>query len=218
MGKRKTIIVAEIYRSVQDKSIYAGLPCVFVRLLGCDRGCRWCDAQNAAKGVGTDMSIEEAAAEVFDLGANLVEITGGEPLQQRHAPKLAIRLADEGCIVLVSTNGAYDISVLPPPIIRVMDIKTPSSGTADRMDWYNLGEIRPNDEVKFTIADRLDYEWAREVMEKHNLPQKCGVLLAAVADTIPPGELADWALFDVLPVRLVAPVRRLFWPESQRGS
>jgi len=210
--------VCEIFKSLQGESSFAGRPCVFVRLAGCDLSCRWCDSRYAAEGSGRSMPIEAVVAEVLGLGLPLVEITGGEPLLQAEAPTLAVRFLASGLTVLVETNGAHDISVLPEPILRIMDIKTPSSGMTGKMDWDNLGRLRAADEVKFLIADRFDYEWAREVIREYRLHERCRVLFGAVAGRIEPGLVADMIVQDDLPVRFQLQLHKVLWPDRERGA
>lgn len=213
-----TLRVTEIFYSLQGESSWAGLPCAFVRLAGCGLGCRWCDTRYAANDTGTLMGIDAIVEEIRALGAPLVEITGGEPLEQEETPALASGLTAENYTVLVETNGAHDISVLPEPVIRIMDIKCPGSGAARKMDWDNIARLRPADEVKFVVASRPDYEFARETIARHDLSSRCGVLLSAVPGELDTGELADWALANRLPVRVQVQLHRILWPGRRREA
>lgn len=213
-----TVSVIETFRSLAGETSYAGKPFAFVRLAGCDLECVWCDTAYARHAAGTTMTILQVVEKVEALGPKSVCITGGEPLIQRATPQLAYHLTQRGFTVLVETSGAYDISILPWPIHRIMDMKCPSSGMCERMDWYNFGHLRAGDQVKFVIADREDYEWARELIEKHRLPGRCEVLMGVVQDQLAPGELADWILFDDLEVRLQLQLHKILWPDRQREA
>jgi len=213
---RDVLTVCEIFRGIMGESSYAGLPGAIVRLSGCDVGCRWCDTRYAFERPGRIMELETIRQDIYDMGVDLVLITGGEPLLQDDMPKFAKLLAGAGHTVLVETSGTRDISVLPVPIIRVMDVKCPSSGVTHRMNWYNLPHLRANDEVKFVIANREDYEWARDVIEKHNIPALCRILMGPVWGQLAPGMLADWILFDNLPVRLQVQLHKIAWPDQRR--
>jgi 7-carboxy-7-deazaguanine synthase len=210
--------VVEIFRSLQGETSFAGLPFAFVRLAGCELECRWCDTAYARHARGKPMTIPQVLDAVEELGPRRVCITGGEPLLQRESPQLAFRLSQRGFRVLVETSGAYDISTLPHPIIRIMDIKCPSSGMSEKMDWYNLGHLRRDDQVKFIIADREDYEWARGHIEKFSLSEKCTVLMGAVSGELEPGLLGDWILFDDLEARLQVQLHKIIWPDREREA
>lgn len=214
----ETLNVIEVFRSLQGESRFQGLPFAFVRLAGCDLNCTWCDTTYARHALGKPMTIPQIINEVQGLGPKNVLITGGEPLQQRSAPTLAFRFTQHGFTTLVETNGAHDISVLPYPIIRIMDMKCPSSGMAEKMEWYNLGHLNRDDEVKFVIADRHDYEYARNLIEKHALVDRTNILLTPVHGQLEPGELADWILFDNLEVRMQIQLHKLIWPDRQREA
>jgi len=213
-----TLQVCEIFKSLQGESSWTGHLCLFIRLAGCDLRCSWCDTRYAAEERGATMAIDAILAEARQAGVKLAVITGGEPLLQAATPLLAIRLVEGGFTVLVETNGAHDISVLPPPIIRIMDLKTPSSGMSKRMDWQNLERLRPQDEVKFVIADRFDYEWAREVMREYRLHERCRVLMSAVLGRIEPATLADMIVQDDMPVRFQLQMHKIIWPQRLRGA
>lgn len=218
MTQTEVLQVVEIFRSLQGESSFSGLPFAFIRLAGCDVGCKWCDTPYARETPGKTMTLQQILLEADALGMNHVLITGGEPLMQRSTPQLAYRLTQMKYTVLVETSGIYDISLLPWPVIRIMDIKCPSSGVADRMDWYNLGHLRKKDEVKFVIADRADYEYARNIIEKYKLFNLCNILMSPVAKELEPGELADWILFDDLHARLQLQLHKVLWPDRVRGA
>ncbi|MBN2711126.1 MAG: radical SAM protein [Planctomycetes bacterium] len=211
--------IVEVFRSIQGESTFAGLPFAFVRLAGCDVGCDWCDTAYARDpSGGKERTVPQLLEEVDALGMTRVCITGGEPLMQAAMPHLAYCFTQKNYTVLVETSGAYDISLLPWPIIRIMDIKCPSSGASEKMDWYNLGHLRKQDELKIIVGDRADYEWARELIEKHRLNEKCTVLMGAAAGKLHPGELADWLLFDDLDVRMHIQMHKILWPDRDRNA
>jgi len=163
------------------------------------------------------MSIEAIVDRVGQFGCALVEVTGGEPLAQPEAPVLLARLCEAGCEVLLETSGAYDITVAAEPVVRIVDVKCPGSGESARNHWANLAALRRRDEVKFVLADRADYEFARGVIDRHDLSARCTVLMGAVAGLLDPAELAGWILAEKLPVRLNVQLHKILWPEKERG-
>jgi len=163
------------------------------------------------------MSLEEVLDRVSAFGLDLVEITGGEPLVQPETPALAAALLERGCRVLVETNGSLDISTLPGGAIRIMDIKCPSSGESTRFMWENIWKLRDNDEVKFVISDRHDYEWARGIVRERFGRAKTRVLFSAVFGELPPRNLVEWILKDKLPVRFQLQIHKYIWPHDARG-
>jgi 7-carboxy-7-deazaguanine synthase len=202
--------VCEIFKSIQGESSHAGLPCVFVRLTGCNLRCRYCDTTYAYD-EGDEMTLDEIIVKVKGFGGRLVEVTGGEPLMQHEgALELVDRLVYEGMRVLVETNGSLDIAWLHKSAVIIMDLKTPSSGVSDRMRFSNIECLKPFDEVKFVIADRADYEWSKKTVERYFLTERCGVLFSPVnidAGGRTPGALAldvlaKWMILDNLDVRL----------------
>ncbi|MBN1256313.1 MAG: radical SAM protein [Planctomycetes bacterium] len=217
--------VCEIFTSIQGETSYAGRPCTFVRLSGCNLSCTWCDTEYARTEPGESLSIDEIVESVIARGVPLVCLTGGEPLLQEEAPQLAARLCQEDYTVLVETNGSQDISLLEPPAIRIMDIKTPSSGESEAMDWNNAGRLRLGDEVKFIIANRSDYDWAKENIIKYDIDQQATILLGTAHGTsedpeekfVPPAQLAGWILADRLNARLQVQLHKLLWPDKNRG-
>jgi 7-carboxy-7-deazaguanine synthase len=211
-----TLNVSEIFQSIQGESSFAGIPCSFVRLAGCNLRCRYCDTRYAQEG-GTEMSLQEVLDRVADLGPELAEITGGEPLVQPETPALAAALLGRGYKVLVETNGSLDISVLPEGVIRIMDIKCPSSGENTQFMWENIWKLNDDDEVKFVISDRHDYEWARGIVRERFGRTKTQVLFSAVFGELPPGHLVEWILQDKLPVRFQLQIHKYIWPHDVRG-
>ncbi len=214
-----TLNVHEIYRTIQGETTRAGLPCVIVRLSGCDLRCAWCDTQYAAGDTpGTIMTITEIGETAAELGPHLVCLTGGEPMLQQNAPRLAAYFCAAGYTTLVETNGVHDIAPLKEPIVRIVDVKCPSSGMSRHTNWYNLQHLRPTDEVKFVIAVREDYEYAREIVEKHRIDERCQILLSPVLDQLEPAHLAEWMLWDDLRARLQLQLHKYIWPAGEPGS
>jgi len=211
------LTVNEIFHSIQGESTYAGEPCVFVRLTACDLRCRWCDTPYAFH-EGRKMSIDEVIAAVDAYGCPTVEITGGEPLLQADVYPLMRRLLEAGKTVLVETGGHRDIAEVPEGVVRVVDIKCPGSGEADKTFWPNLSRLTSRDEVKFVIADRADYEYARDLVTRERLAERCGtVLFSPVHGGLSPRALAEWLLADRLPVRLQLQLHKYIWDPQTRG-
>ncbi|MCG3181947.1 MAG: 7-carboxy-7-deazaguanine synthase [Phycisphaerae bacterium] len=211
-----TLIVNEIFHSIQGEGTRAGLPCTFVRLTGCQLRCSWCDSAYAFH-EGRPMSVQAVLARVVDIGCSLVEVTGGEPLLQPAALPLMARLADAGCTVLLETSGACDIAPVDERVIRIMDVKCPGSGEEDHNRLENLDLLRPSDELKFVLTGRADYEWARGLIAQHGLVGRCPILLGPVFGRLSPEELAGWILADGLDVRLQLQLHKLIWDPSRRG-
>lgn len=214
--------VTEIFHSIQGESTWAGLPCTFVRLTGCPLRCTWCDTTYAFHG-GERMSLDAIVARVREIGTPLVELTGGEPLVHPGAFELAVRLLDEGFTVLVETSGAVDVAPLDPRAHRIMDLKCPGSGESERNLWSNLEHLGPGDEVKFVIADRADYEWARDVVHGRGLDRRLGegtlraILFSPVWAAVDLEELAGWILADRLPVRYQVQLHKVIWGANVPG-
>ncbi|MBL7075880.1 MAG: 4Fe-4S cluster-binding domain-containing protein [Kiritimatiellae bacterium] len=195
--------VAELFESIQGESSYAGLPCFFVRLAGCNLNCDYCDTP-AACSDGDSMAIDDVVSACLASSVPLIEITGGEPLQQEGVGPLAEAICG-ACdkTVLVETNGTCDISRIPDGAIAIVDVKTPGSGMAGTFDEANLDRLRSSDEVKFVLCDRRDYDWAVEFVCEHELSKRCSTVLFSPAwDQLDPARLAGWLLADGLPVRL----------------
>lgn len=210
--------ISEIFRSIQGESSFAGLPCTFVRTAGCSLRCVYCDTGYALDPrSGEEMSLEAVVERVRALGLDLVEITGGDPLEQPETPELCRRLLNLGAAVLVETSGAFPIEVLPAEVIKIMDIKTPSSRMAKRNCWANLAALSPRDEIKFVIADREDFDWSVAVCQEHGLFPKHTVLFSPSFAVLPPVQLAQWILRERVPVRLNLQIHKYIWAPSERG-
>jgi 7-carboxy-7-deazaguanine synthase len=210
------LVVNEIFFSLQGESTHAGRPCVFVRLSYCNLRCAYCDTAYAFE-AGEDMTVEDVVGKVKAYRCNLVEITGGEPLLQPEVHKLMMILCDEGMEVLLETSGSIDISVVDPRVKRIVDFKCPSSGMEKRNIWDNIHYIRENDEVKFVIGTREDYEWAKNMISKYNMTARCSVLMGVAFAVLEPRILAEWILADDLPVRYQLQIHKYIWPPDSRG-
>ena len=211
------LTVNEIFHSIQGESTHTGRPCVFVRLTGCDLRCVWCDTPYAFH-EGRKLDVDEVVAAVEQYRCDLVEITGGEPLLQEDVYPLMDRLLATGATVLLETGGHVSVARVPAAVVKVVDVKCPGSGQCDRNAWDNLSRLTDRDQVKFVIADRVDYEFARDVVRRHTLETRCGtVLFSAVHDLLPPARLAEWMLADRLPVRLQIQLHKHLWGAEPRG-
>ncbi|HYG98134.1 MAG TPA: radical SAM protein [Terriglobales bacterium] len=223
--------ITEIYRSVQGESSYTGMPCIFVRLTGCNLRCSWCDTEYAFTG-GRRMSMEEVLDAVSDAGpARLVEITGGEPmLQEREVVPLMERLIAAGYVVLIETSGERPLASVPAQVIKIVDVKCPDSGEGASFRNENLAALRSNDEVKFVVATRQDYEFARDFMRTHDLASRVGHIILSPAfrkdaagrrDSsqclLDPRTLVDWMLADALPARIGLQTHKFIWDPATKG-
>ncbi len=211
------LTVSEIFHSIQGESTHAGRPCVFVRLTACDLRCSWCDTPYAFTG-GSRQSIDEVVDAVERYGCPLVEITGGEPLLQEDVYALMARFLERGRTVLLETGGHRPIDRVPAAVVKIVDVKCPGSGEAGRNHWPNLERLAPHDEVKFVVADRADYDFARGVIERHRLPGRCAaILMSPVHGVLEPRVLSEWMLADRLPARLQLQLHKLVWSPDTRG-
>ena len=210
------LTVNEVFFSIQGEGTRAGQPCVFVRLTGCPLRCTWCDTAYAFH-EGTKRTEEELLHDIGRYPCRLVLLTGGEPLSQPAAFPFVTRLADAGWQVLVETSGHVPLDGLDPRAAAVMDVKAPGSGETHRMEWRNLDLLAAKDEVKLVLADRGDYEWARELVRDRRLDERCPVLFSPVHGRLDPGELGRWILDDGLPVRLQVQLHKYLWPGAERG-
>lgn len=208
--------ITEIFYSVQGESTYSGLPCVFVRTTGCNLRCLWCDTAYAFYG-GQEMRLEEILAQVRGYHCKLVELTGGEPMLQKETPELARRLLQEGFTVLIETGGSLDLSPLDTRVIKIMDLKCPGSGEADRNYWPNLEILQPHDQIKFVIKDRRDYDWAVRVIHEHHLEERFPLLFSPVFNEMDYRQLAEWLLADRVNARVQIQLHKYIWPPDLRG-
>ncbi|MDX1645361.1 MAG: radical SAM protein [Thermoanaerobaculia bacterium] len=216
MPSAERLRINEIFYSLQGESTFAGRPCVLVRLTGCQMRCVWCDSEHSFYD-GEWMSTEEVLSEVERYGCPLVEVTGGEPLLQPGVYPLMKALCDRGYEVLLETGGGIDISTVDPRVRRIVDIKCPASGEAEANRWENLAHLTPRDELKLVLADRADYEWARDLIRRRRLGERCPVHLSPVHGRLDPIDLAEWILADRLEARLGLQIHKLLWGEETRG-
>ncbi len=211
------LTINEIFHSIQGESTHAGRPCVFVRLTACDLRCRWCDTPYAFH-EGRKMTVDEVVADVESRGCPVVEVTGGEPLLQPDVYPLMQRLLDAGKTVLIETGGHRSIAQVPPGVIRIVDVKCPGSGESEKNNWSNFAHLSATDEVKFVIADRADYDFARDVLRREQLDGKvAAVLFSPVHGELDPKQLAEWVIADRLPVRVQLQVHKYIWSPTTRG-
>ena len=211
MHEAPTLLIHEIYESIQGESTFAGMPCVFVRLSACNLRCRWCDTPQAFTG-GNRMTLDDVVGQAVSYGTPLIEITGGEPLLQEPVLPLMQILCDQGHTVLLETSGERDISDVDPRVHRIVDFKAPGSGECERNRWDNVAHLNRKDEVKLVLADRVDYEWAKTVLAEHALSDKVGsVLLSCVWGELDPKDLVRWTLADGLPVRIQLQQHKVIW-------
>ncbi len=216
-GTGDTLVIHEIYRSIQGETSFAGLPCTLVRLSACNLRCRWCDTPQAFTG-GTRTPRSEVVARALSLGTQIVLVTGGEPLLQAGALPLMTELCDAGRTVMLETSGERDISGVDARVHRIVDMKAPGSGESARNRYENLALLGARDQVKFVLADRLDYEWARELIVREQLQTKAGeVLLSPVHGELPPKELVTWMLEDALPARMQLQLHKYIWDPAAQG-
>ncbi|MBI2567957.1 MAG: radical SAM protein [Candidatus Schekmanbacteria bacterium] len=211
------MVVNEIFYSIQGESRFAGLPCLFIRLSGCNLRCHWCDTPYAFS-EGEAMSFEQIFAALAAYPrCGLVEVTGGEPLLQPAAPRLLAELQDRGYRVLLETSGSLDLAKVPRDVVTIMDLKAPGSGEGAANRWENLDSLDHDDEIKIVLRDRSDYEWARSIIDRHHLAQRFHVALSPVHGVLPAAELSRWILEDGLDVRLNLQVHKLIWGADVRG-
>ncbi len=213
-AKPVSLKVSEIFFSLQGEASRAGLPTVFVRLVGCPLRCVWCDTEYAFTG-GQNISLAEIVSEIAQYGTPRVCVTGGEPLAQKACLSLLVALCDAGHDVSLETSGALDIAGVDVRVSRIVDLKAPGSGEFDRNRWENLALLTARDELKFVLKDRADYEWARDIIRERRLDELCPLLFAPVQGGLEPKILADWILADRLPVRFQVQLHKLLWGNIQ---
>ncbi len=217
---RQQIRVCEIFRSIQGETSLAGLPATFLRLAGCNLRCSYCDSEYA-HAPGAPVSVSELLASLARTpqgrARELVVVTGGEPLIQVGTRDLLSELVRAGHRVVLETNGSLDIDGLPPQVIRVVDVKCPGSGESEKIRWQILDKLRPTDEVKLVLTDRADFDFAVDVIDRHELERRCTVLLSPVTSRLAPTTLAEWILSRGGSLRLQLQLHRVLWPGRHRG-
>lgn len=209
-----TLRVSEIFHSIQGESSRIGLPTVFVRLTGCPLRCVWCDTEYAFSG-GETQTIAEVLGRLESFGCATVCVTGGEPLAQKNCLPLLAQLCDTGYSVSLETSGALDIGGVDPRVARIMDLKAPASGEATKNRWENIGLLTPQDELKFVLASRADYDWAVSACRQRRLFERCPVLFSPVQGQLDPAQLAQWIIDDRLPVRFQLQLHKVLWGSVQ---
>lgn len=214
--KSNTLRINEIFFSIQGESSYAGMPCIFIRLTYCNIRCSFCDTQYAFF-EGEYKSFDNILSEIKKYNCSLVEITGGEPLVQKNVLPFMTILCDSDYEVLIETGGHMDISGIDARIKRIMDIKCPGSGESDKNYWQNLDFIKETDQIKFVIGDQVDYDWAKDIIDKYNLFGKCPILMSPNFNKISNKTLTEWILADQLDVRFQLQMHKYIWPPDQRG-
>ncbi len=206
----ETIRVTEIFRSIQGESTRAGFPCAFIRLAGCSLRCVWCDSAYAFYG-GQEMPVPEAVEKVLALGTELVEVTGGEPLEQEGVYPLMDRLLEAGKTVLLETGGHVPLDRVDPRVVKIVDVKAPGSGMRDANLPENLSRLTPRDEVKFVLADRRDFDWALEFVRTQDLGSSNVVTFSPVWEGLSASDLAEWIRDSGRPIRLGLQLHKILW-------
>ncbi len=214
------LTVSEIYRTILGESRDSGRLCAIVRLIGCHRRCSYCDSAYAFHG-GEQLSVDQVAAKVRELGTKLVLVTGGEPTLQEDCPALLAALLADGREVdleMSGTLGGGNVTALPKAVRRIVDIKTPGSGIAsDQIDWSLISNLSAHDEIKFVCTDRIDYDWARQLIVEGRLPDEVPTIFSPVHGQLASSQLADWIVADVLDVRMQIQLHKILWPGQDQG-
>jgi 7-carboxy-7-deazaguanine synthase len=213
LNKQNTLRITEIFLSLQGETSRTGLPTVFVRLTGCPLRCQYCDTAYAFNG-GQVTNLDDILATVEAHATPYVTVTGGEPLAQKNCNLLLTQLCDAGFSVSLETSGAMPLDEVDPRVMIVMDLKTPASAEESKNDYSNLQKLKPEDELKFVICDRADYDWAKNMLIEQQLNERCSVLFSPVADTLSARDLADWIVADHLPVRFQIQLHKLLWNDG----
>ena len=208
--------INEIFKSIQGETSYAGLPCAFVRVTGCNLRCNYCDTTYAYE-EGNEMSLSAILECIAGFKTKIVCVTGGEPLSNNDTPFLLEELLVKNYTVLVETNGSYDIRTIPQKAIKIMDIKCPDSKMSHLMNWQNINHLTDLDEVKFIVSSRKDYEWTKDVIRKYSLSEKSNVLIGTAFGAIPPRSVVQWILEDNLDVRFQLQLHKYIWEPHTRG-
>lgn len=207
---RDALRISEIFYSIQGETRRIGLPTAFVRLTGCPLRCTYCDTSHAFTG-GKNMSVAEILEQIAGYEPRYVTVTGGEPLAQKNSLLLLNALCDAGYDVSLETSGALDIGAVDARVMRVLDIKTPASGEAEKNRWENLPLLMPHDEIKFVLCDENDYRWAKQIMSQHRLTEKCEVSFSPAQGLLNATQLAEWILRDHLAVRMQVQLHKILW-------
>lgn len=208
--------ITEIFYSIQGESSFIGRPCVFIRTTACNLRCTWCDTTYSFYG-GEEMSLDEIMKRVASYGCKLVEITGGEPMLQKEIYELCERLLAADYTVLLETGGSLDLAKLDPRVIKIVDLKCPGSGEAEKNYWPNLDILQPHDQIKFVIKDRADYDWTLQVIREHRLDARFHLLFSPVFNEMPLRPLAEWMLADRVQAQLQVQLHKLIWSPDTRG-
>ena len=208
--------VNEIYYSIQGESTHVGRPCIFIRLTYCNLRCTYCDTEYAFY-EGKDIEIPEIIAEIKQWNCNLVEVTGGEPLFQDECIDLLNELTNQNYEVLLETGGSLSISDVPTEIVKIVDFKCPSSGMEKKNLWSIVNDLQPHDEVKFVIGDREDFDWAKEMLNKYSLNEKCSILFSPTFGKIDPSLIVEWILDGDIPVRMQLQMHKYIWESEGKG-
>lgn len=205
--------VTEIFFSLQGESSTVGIPTVFIRLTGCPLRCQYCDTTYAFQG-GKWMSLDEIIDQLIGFGTRYITVTGGEPLAQKNCLGLLSELCDRGYQVSLETSGALDVSNVDKRVTKVMDIKTPCSGESDKNRFDNIQYLLPQDQVKFVICNREDYEWAKDILKQYQLTERCEALFSPSTGQLAARELADWIIEDKLAVRFQLQLHKILWGDE----
>ena len=208
--------VNEIYYSIQGESTHVGRPCIFIRLTYCNLRCTYCDTEYAFY-EGKDIEIPEIMAKIKQWNCNLVEVTGGEPLFQDECIDLLNELTNQNYEVLLETGGSLSISDVPIEIVKIVDFKCPSSGMDKKNLWSIVNDLQPHDEVKFVIGDREDFDWAKEMLNKYSLNEKCSILFSPTFGKIDPSLIVEWILEGDIPVRMQLQMHKHIWESERKG-
>lgn len=217
LSSRQCLNISELFYSIQGESTFAGLPCVFIRLAGCNLRCSYCDAKYTYEEPAIEKTISEVLAFAGSYPAALVEITGGEPLLQDSVYDLMQQLLADKRTVLLETNGSISVEKVPQGVIKIIDIKCPDSNMHDPMHLNNLALLNAQDEIKFVLSSRKDYDWAIDIIKKHPLEKNKAILFSPVNGLLDAAQLAEWILADCLPVRLQLQLHKIIWPDQNRG-
>lgn len=218
MKSNHSLLVSELFYSIQGESSYAGYPCLFIRLAGCNLRCSYCDARYTYEEAGREMALAEVIAFVQASPVPLVEITGGEPLLQKNVYRLMDELLAADRRVLLETNGSISLEKVPAGVVKIMDVKCPGSGMHAQLRADNFARLGPGDELKFVLCSRADYDWAVAMLGKNSFNQDLIIHFSPVTGQLAPSQLAEWILHDRLPVRLQLQLHKVLWPAVNRGK